>query len=161
MSVPRARKKKRPVDQYSEKFRRAKVAESIKFCLAEAILEGYMYYGYRSKRLMGIVNAYISEMDVVNTMNLTASDMARRGSELVDLDIIEECKSIANPYRRECYYLCIGTMMFTLKKLKWSKARRNQFVKSVITGIKQFDIYKFVELVAEETGFNVHTKIHW
>lgn len=161
MSVPRAKKKKRPAEQYDEKFRRAKVAEAIKLCLAEAIWLGYTYYGYREKRLMRIVSTYISEMDVVNEMGLTARDMASRANRYVDTDVLKECEKIKHPYRRDCYYLCIGVMVHTLKKLKFKKSLLYQYVKSVVYGVNNLDIYGYIKDVADITGFNVHTKVHW
>ena len=163
MSVPRAKKKKKQKDPAANpnNWQSRRITEAIRMCVAEAVWDGYNYYGYRQKRIERIPKLFWDEMSKAHDRNATSKREARIAAAYIDVDIIRECGFIMDLYIRDCYILCVSVMVQTLKLLKWSRKRLNVYVKLVLASVKDNDVYRFIAEVAKATGYNAVKEIVW
>lgn len=175
MAIPRAKKKKRV--NVPSKPEQDRIMESNWLCLAVAIEQLYSDCGWRVKRINNIVNGFWYEMteaqrrqneydgrnipeSLKRELHHMPEIIAKEAGEMIDTDIKGMAEKL-DPYRGQCYMLCVGCLIKTLRKLKVTKLRCKLIVGDIFASKAIYEPWSVYNECERVTGFNVRERIQW
>lgn len=164
MTIPRMRKKKKI--NVPTKPEQSRIMEANWLCLAVAIEQMYSDYGWRTKRINKIINGFWEEMTEAHRLQnedgitKVPEYIARLAGMAIDTDIIGYCRKL-DPYRCQCYMLCVGCLVKTLRKLGVSKLRCKLIVGAIFYERRVYEPWSVYQDCERITGFNVRENIKW
>lgn len=165
MAVPRARKKTKKIPAPS-KPEQTRIMEANWLCLAVAVEQLYSDHGWRVKRINKLIDGFWAEMNEAHRLQIedhiknVTSYLAKQAGKMIDADILRMCSEL-DPYRSECYMLCVGCLVKALRKLKVSKMRCKLIVGEIFVDRKVYEPWSVYKECERITGFNVRERIQW
>lgn len=164
MAIPRAKKKKKV--NVPSKPEQDRIMEANWLCISVAAEQLYTDNGWRVKRINNLIEGFWYELGEVKAMQNRLrirnihERIAYNAGQNIGVDIISMCKKL-DPYRCDCYMLCVGCLVKALRKLKVSKLRCKLIVGAIFVERKIYEPWSVYQACKEVTGLDVRMKLQW
>lgn len=164
MPVPRTKKKKRV--NVPSKPEQNRIMEANWLCIAIASEQMWTDHGWRINQINNIIDGFWEEMSNAQYMQNAlkvkgiCERLAYTAGKDIGVDIIENCRKL-DPYRCECYMLCVGCLVRALRKLKVNETRCKLIVGAIFYERRVYEPWSVYQECKVITGLDVREKLKW